>query len=93
MGRTSIALIRRGVDAETARKIEDLGQTLSSIKTSKIEEIKLIGLNEDTINAIQNEERPPIPNKTAKTLLFNNRHQCCICRDSSKSIIIHHIKE
>lgn len=50
-----------------------------------------LGLNETEIEGILEGGRPPIPVSTLMRLLFENRFTCCICRDPSRGIIVHHI--
>lgn len=37
--------------------------------------------------------RPPIPTENLTRILFDNRWVCCVCRDPSRPIIVHHIQE
>jgi hypothetical protein len=37
--------------------------------------------------------RTPIPNETSAEILFRSDRTCCVCRDSSKKVQIHHIDE
>src|ERR1700742_441419 len=37
--------------------------------------------------------RREIPDKISSTLLFLNRHRCCICREPRKPVQIHHVDE
>jgi hypothetical protein len=40
---------------------------------------------------VANETRPLIPRRTETTLMFQNEHTCCICRERNKDVVIHHI--
>lgn len=91
--RTEKALLARGLDSSTIQKILDQCLTLGRLKTLSQEELRKLGLLDDQIDLITSEARPPIPEKTVVKLLHDSRRTCCVCRDASKSIIIHHIKE
>ena len=91
--RTKMALIARGVDSKTADNLIKSGFSLNSLKIKTKQELKKLGLDEAFINIIHNEVRPPIPNDILTKLLFNNRFQCCVCRDPKLPIVVHHIEE
>lgn len=90
---TEKALIARGVDSATARKLRIDGWTISKLKTSSEEKLRAAGLSKEFIGKLFKEQRPPIPDDTLSKLLFENRFQCCICRDPDLQIIVHHIDE
>lgn len=92
MKRTEKALFSRGFDSSSAKKLSDAGHTISSLKKSTDDELRKIGLKKMQILLIRAGGRPPIPPETVNDLLFKNRHVCCVCRDPSRSIIIHHIE-
>lgn len=91
--RTEKALLARGIDSSTIQRIVDHGHTLAKLKTLPPGKLKALGLSKDQIELITSEARPPIPDETVVRLLHESRRTCCVCRDGSKSIIIHHIKE
>ncbi len=91
--RTEKALLARGLDSFTIQNIVDQRLTLGKLKTFSQERLRELGIRDDHIDLITSEARPPIPNKTVDKLLHDSRRTCCVCRDISKSIIIHHIKE
>ncbi|RYG90432.1 HNH endonuclease [Loktanella sp. IMCC34160] len=93
MHQTEKALIARGVDSATAQKLRVDGWTISKLKTSSKDELKAAGLSDVFITKLYQEQRPPIPDNTLSKLLFDNRFQCCICRDPELPIIVHHIDE
>jgi hypothetical protein len=91
--RSQNALLSIGVD--TAKAIELLQNGYNITKLQKLTEISLreIGLSNEIINVIHSKNRPPIPEQTIIKLLYESKMTCCICRDNSKSVIIHHIEE
>ena len=90
---TEKALMSRGLDSGFAAKLAEEGWTLSKLKQANADELKNAGLDDQLIEALYNEVRPPIPPKTLVCVLFANRYQCCVCRDPELSVIVHHIKE
>jgi len=90
---TQKALMARGIDSMQATKIANNGWTLKKLKHENEDSLRAIGLNDEFIRKLLKEPRPPIPNDTLMNVLFANRYQCCICRDPSQSIIVHHIDE
>lgn len=93
MGSTHKALMARGLDSDRAGKLVADGWTLSKLKQAKREELDALGLEDNIVAQLLSEARPPIPEETLTKLLFNNRFQCCVCRDPKRSIIVHHIRE
>lgn len=93
MRATQKALMARGLDSDGAAKLAQDGWTLNKLKLASETELKAIGLGESFINALFKEQRPPIPTDNLMKVLFDNRFQCCVCRDPKQSIIVHHIDE
>lgn len=93
MRATQKALMARGLDSDGAAKLAQDGWTLNKLKLASETELKTIGLGESFINALFKEQRPPIPTDNLMKVLFDNRFQCCVCRDPKQSIIVHHIDE
>lgn len=93
MHQTEIALIARGVDSATARMLRMDGWTISKLKASAEDELKAVGLSREFIENIFKEQRPPISRDVISKLLFDNRFQCCVCRNPDLPIIVHHIVE
>ena len=91
--KTFKALISRGFDSQLAQSIIDKGVTLNKLKQYHSEELLELGIDKTKVESILSEQRPPIPSETVIKLLYESKRTCCICRDSSRSIIIHHIKE
>lgn len=91
--RTKLALLARGFDSQTIEKICDAKLSLTKLKLLSDQELLSLGINSEQIKYLRSEPRPPIPEKIVIQLLHDSKRTCCICRDSSKPIIIHHIKE
>ncbi|MBN3526424.1 HNH endonuclease [Paenibacillus apiarius] len=91
MKSTYMALIRRQVNSYLAKKLISKGFTLRKLKQTSKEEMIKLGLTMESIELLLNEPRPPIPENTTRKILFESKYTCCICRDNSRSIIIHHI--
>lgn len=90
---TEKALLARGADSNTANTIAAKGHTLQSLKQLPVDELTKLGLTKDIAHAISSEPRPPIPDSTLHSLLIKSKRTCCVCRDPTKPIIIHHIEE
>lgn len=93
MRATEKALMARGLDAHSATKFAGAGWTIGKIKAAPGEELISAGFEKSFIERLFDEARPPIPNDVLMSVLFANRYQCCICRDHTLSIIVHHIEE
>ena len=91
MKRTVDALISRSVNSTLAKELAEAGFTLSTLKQKKQDELLALGLTEESADIILAESRPPIPSGTLRATLYKNRYSCCVCRDSEKPIILHHI--
>lgn len=90
---TEKALLARGVDTNTANTIASKGYTLQSLKQQSLSKLIALGLKKESAEIILSEPRPPIPDGTLHRLLIKSRRTCCVCRDPSKPIIVHHINE
>lgn len=93
MNNTVKALIKRGIDSITAEEVYKKGYSLNKIKNTADIKLLNIGLTQKQIDLIKDESRPPIPEETVNRLLYESNFTCCICKDSSNGIIIHHINE
>jgi len=89
--RTELALIARGLDTDTARRLRTQQLTLSKLQQLSLDEINLLGLTEVQIECVRKSARPAIPNRQLVRVLFRNRFLCCVCRES-KPVVVHHIK-
>lgn len=95
MGRknTFLALLSRGVSSNLADSLIEDGYSLSSLKALQTHNLVELGLTSDAIEAILKGKRPPIPSATVTRLLHESKRTCCICRDNTLPIVIHHIEE
>lgn len=91
--KTFNALMERGFDSETANRLEKAGYTLSSLTTLDEKTLSYLNISEKLVDIIRKGKRPPIPSKTMNKLLFESRYTCCVCRDRSRGIIVHHIEK
>jgi hypothetical protein len=91
MKRTTTALLARNVDLDLAEQLAKTGLTLSILKQKSQAELLQLGLTQESVSIILAESRPPIPPNTVRTALYKNRYVCCVCRESGKPIILHHI--
>jgi hypothetical protein len=90
---TEKALLARGFNSELASSIRQLGHTLESLKLADDHALFAMGLSTDQVELLRSEPRPPIPSDVLTRVLFDNRWVCCVCRDASRPIIVHHIRE
>lgn len=90
---TEKALLARGFDSELAASIRQRGYTLESLKLADDENLSALGLSQAQVELLRREPRPPIPMEDLTRVLFDNRWVCCVCRDASRPIIVHHIRE
>ena len=90
---TEKALLARGFDSELAASIRQQGYTLESLKLAGDENLSALGLSQAQAELLRREPRPPIPTEDLTRVLFDNRWVCCVCRDASRPIIVHHIRE
>ena len=90
---TEIALLSRGFSSNVIDKIMASKLTLGKLKMLSDNELINLGIDLPQIKVLRDEGRPSIPFETTSKLLFECKRMCCICRDSKKPIIIHHIIE
>lgn len=90
--RTELALIARGVDSALARKLHEEKWSLAKLQTLSLQELADLEIDGEAASAILGNSRPPIPSDVLVQTLFANRWLCCVCRDESRPIIVHHIK-
>jgi hypothetical protein len=93
MSNTFNALLSRGLDSILARQLADKKLTLAKLKAMSETELTDLGLSKEASEIILSEPRPPIPTETVIKLLYESKWTCCVCRDKSKGVIIHHINE
>lgn len=87
------ALLSRGIDNITTRRLILEGYNLKKLSSLKKKQLEELGLKDSYVEIFLKLSRPPIPEETVIKLLFESKRTCCICRDSSKPIIIHHIED
>jgi len=87
------ALLGRYVESSLAHQLISDGYTLGKLKMLTKDKLTELGLSDETIQIISDESRPPIPQETIIKLLHESKFACCVCRNPSKGIIIHHIQE
>lgn len=90
---TEKALLARGFDSELATSIRQQGYTLKSLELADSKTLSALGLSPAQVDLLRRGPRPPIPLEDLTRVLFNNRWVCCVCRDASRPIIVHHIRE
>jgi hypothetical protein len=88
---TEKGMLARGVPSNIAKELTTAGHTLSALRSKSSSELVSLGIPEHVAGNILS-GRPPIPPATLLKLLFNNKWTCCVCRDHSKPVVIHHIK-
>lgn len=89
---TAKALVARGIASDAAIQLANQGLTLAKLKQMSKPQLIALNLSDDFIKNIQSESRPPIDSATLDELLFESRFCCCVCRDPSKPIVLHHIE-
>ena len=89
--RTAKALVARGISSDLAVDIANNGYTISQLKQLPDADLKKLGLNKNFVKRLKFEARPPIPDKILNELLFESKFCCCVCRDASRPIVVHHI--
>ena len=85
--------MRRGFDSETANRLASAGYSLNSLKSLDKNSLQALNISEELIQALLQEPRPPIPTEILNKVLYESRMTCCVCRDRSQGIIVHHIHE
>ena len=90
--KTRDALLARGVSTASTEAALVNGYTLKSLRQSCTQELVKLGFSRSEITAISRGARPPIPTVLVTKLLYTSKLTCCVCRDNSKPIVIHHIE-
>lgn len=90
---TERALLSRGFDSELTKALCSSGWTLQKLKQADEKALLSLGVRQDLVAALRAEPRPPIPADILLRVLYKSRRTCCICRDSSRPIVVHHIEE
>lgn len=90
---TEQALIARGIDSDTARKLRVAKHTLSSLLQGGEVHLRNFGVPEPVIAVFYAGGRPAIPPHILRAVLNDNRWTCCVCRNTERPIVVHHIQE
>jgi hypothetical protein len=83
-------MLARGVPSDIADELARAGYTLNALRSKTVPQLVSLNIPEQVAGKILS-ERPPIPPATLMKLLFNNKWACCICRDHSQPVVVHHI--
>jgi hypothetical protein len=83
----------RGVDIQLAASLRDQDYTLAKLQQMGEAELSGLGIPAHAVKAIRQGSRPAIPTETLAAVLIANRFTCCVCNDSSRRVIVHHIEE
>lgn len=79
------------IDSATAQRLIDRGFTAGTLKALSEDSLHDLGLLEFQIENILASSRPPIPEENLSAVLFKSKWTCCICRDSTRAVIVHHL--
>lgn len=88
---TVAALMQRGLDSGKALAIQTAGYSLARLKSLDAPALRTLGLSEAQIASIHGGRRAALPFGTLAKVLWDNRYTCCVCRQSSLAVIVHHI--
>lgn len=91
LNRTVAALMQRGFYKTFAEQLQTQGYTVRSLTLLSSEQLTRLGCSDEQIKNILTNSRPPIPFEALARVLWKNRFTCCVCRDPSKAVILHHI--
>lgn len=93
INRTEAALLLRGVDSAKAAELRASGWTLAKLQQESNDVLKGLGLEFHVVEALRSGSRPNIPLENLMQVLVAERFTCCVCRDPSLAIIVHHLHE
>lgn len=91
--RTELSLLARGIDLQSAKRLRRAGWTLGSLQQKTDRQLFQLGIRREQFGALRQGGRPEVPVDHVVQILFANRFTCCVCRDRTRSIVIHHIDE
>lgn len=86
-------LLGLGVDKDLAERLATDGQTQTKLRALTTRVLHELGLTDAQVEWIKDTSRPPIPAATVARVLTDAAWTCCICKDRSRSVILHHIQE
>lgn len=89
---TEVALLARGMDSGTAKRLREAGWTLARLQGASDNELQSLGVDGPERIALRGGDRPAIPPANLTQVLFANRWLCCVCRDVERPIVVHHIE-
>jgi len=81
----------RGCDSAGAEALAKSGVTVTSLKQMDRSQLLNLGVTTAVADILLSEKRPPIQPAIVSQLLFKSKMICCVCRESNKSVIIHHL--
>lgn len=91
LNRTVAAMMQRGLDIDVAKQLHAAKMTLAALKQADDARLTAFGLSDIQITAIRKGARAIIPFANLAQVLWANRFTCCVCRDPSLAVIVHHI--
>lgn len=91
MSTTERALIKRGFASALAKRLASAGHSVAKLTTLDDDKLAELGISSEQRKALR-KGRPPIPDAVADGLLYRSKHTCCVCRDSSRGVVIHHMR-
>src|SRR3954464_2040555 len=91
LSRTVAAMMQRGLDIGLAQLLQSDGVTLGRLQQSDDAALSQLGLDSLQIAGIRAGGRAVIPFANLARVLWANRFTCCVCRDPSLAVIVHHI--
>jgi hypothetical protein len=91
ISRTVAALMRAQMGQEQALKLTAAGWTSGKLKQQNDGALKQLELSTISIKALRKGGRAAIPRGSLFQVLWANRFACCVCRDPSRLIQVHHI--
>lgn len=87
---TVAALMQRRLDSGTAHALRAAGYSLAKLKMMDVEALRGLGLDQEQVAAIRGGRRAALPFENLAQVLWFNRFSCCVCREPSLAIIVHH---
>ncbi|HWK52811.1 HNH endonuclease signature motif containing protein [Pseudomonas monteilii] len=89
---TELALLARGMDTRLAQALRLMGWTLSKLQQCDVAALEALSIDQPTIVRLHKGKRPPIPPESLVQVLFASRWLCCVCRDPTRPVVVHHIQ-
>lgn len=92
MNKTESALMARGVDRAKALRLRRAGWTVGGLRAESDARLRELGLLKREIGSLRSGSRTAIPLDVLVAVCMANKWTCCVCRDESRSIVVHHIE-